>query len=65
MYTFEQKKLYQNPTETVDIGSIKTVKSDDNTNTNIFVFLYYLKPINYYTESRNHGRNLLFPSRNL
>ena len=29
IYTFEQQGIYRNPTETIDIKKIKTIKSDE------------------------------------
>jgi hypothetical protein len=45
IYTFKSEKVYSSPTETIDVNLIKTVKSDENTSTNIFVknkIIYYL-----------------------
>jgi hypothetical protein len=41
--TFEDEKNYSSPTEVVEINKIKTIKSDDNTNSFIFVKIIYLK----------------------
>ena len=30
LYTFERPRIYQNPTETIDVHNIKTVKTDDS-----------------------------------
>lgn len=35
--TFENEKNYSSPTEVIEISKIKTIKSDDNTNSFIFV----------------------------
>ena len=35
--TFEKEKVYKSPTEVLDIKNIKTIKSDDNKNSFIFV----------------------------
>ena len=35
--TFEKEKNYSNPTEAINITNIKTIKSDDNTSSYIFV----------------------------
>ena len=35
--TFEKEKVYSSPTEVIDIPNIKTIKSDDNTSSYIFV----------------------------
>ncbi len=37
LLTFEKEKVYSNPTETIDVSSIKTVKSDDNPLSFVFV----------------------------
>ena len=37
LYTFENEKLYSNPTETLDITKIKTVKTDETKQGNFFV----------------------------
>jgi hypothetical protein len=37
LYTFESEKLYINPTETLDITKIKTVKTDETKQGNFFV----------------------------
>jgi hypothetical protein len=37
LYTFKNEKVYDNATEAVKINKIKIVKSDDKTQTNIFV----------------------------
>ena len=30
IYTFERPRIYQNPTETIDVHNIKTVKTDES-----------------------------------
>ena len=45
-YTFENEKVYVNPTESLDIKKIKTVKTDDSRSGNYFVnslFFYLLE----------------------
>jgi len=37
LYTFKKEREYSSPTEEIEIAKIKTVKSDENTSTNIFV----------------------------
>ena len=37
IYTFEQPNIYQNPTETIDIHNVKTVKTDETKNGFCFV----------------------------
>jgi hypothetical protein len=37
LFTFKNEKEYSSPTEEIEIARIKTVKSDENTSTNIFV----------------------------
>ena len=37
IYTFERPRIYQNPTETIDIHSVKTVKTDETKNGFCFV----------------------------
>ena len=37
IYTFEQPRIYQNPTETIDIRNVKTVKTDETKNGYCFV----------------------------
>ena len=37
VYTFENEKAYRNPTETIDVKKIKTVKTDDTKNGFFFV----------------------------
>ena len=37
--TYEKERLYSDPTEIIDINKIKTVKSDDNPLSFIFVIL--------------------------
>ncbi len=39
LYTFKKEREYSKPTEEIEISKIKTVKSDENTSTNIFVKL--------------------------
>ena len=47
IYTFEQPRIYQNPTETIDIRNVKTVKTDETKTGFCFVsnnnYLYNLK----------------------
>ena len=43
LLTYEEEKIYTNPTEIIDISSIKTVKSDDNPLSFIFVSFNFLK----------------------
>ena len=38
-YTFENEKVYSNPTEALEIKKIKTVKTDDSRNGNYFVII--------------------------
>ena len=49
IYTFTQPRIYQNPTETIDIRNVKTVKTDETKNGFCFVsnniynlYIYYL-----------------------
>ena len=43
IYTFEKPRVYQNPTETIDVHNIKTVKTDETRNGFYFVSNnYYL-----------------------
>ncbi len=42
MYTFENEKLYSNPTEAIEISKIKTVNTDDTKQGHYFVKIYYL-----------------------
>ena len=37
LYTFENEKLYSNPTEVIEISKIKTVITDDTKQGNFFV----------------------------
>ena len=37
IYTFENKDIYRNPTETIDVKKIKTVKTDETKNGFFFV----------------------------
>jgi hypothetical protein len=37
IYTFKSERSYISPTETIDIGQIKTVKSDEKKDSNILV----------------------------
>ena len=37
VYTFENKGIYRNPTETIDVKKIKTVKTDETKNGFFFV----------------------------
>ena len=37
LYTFERPRIYQNPTETIDVHNIKTVKTDETKNGFCFV----------------------------
>ena len=37
IYTFAQARVYQNPTETIDIHNVKTVKTDETKNGFCFV----------------------------
>ena len=37
VYTFENKDIYRNPTETIDVKKIKTVKTDETKNGFFFV----------------------------
>ena len=37
MATFESERNYSNPTEVIEVNKIKTIRSDDNTASNIFV----------------------------
>ena len=42
IYTFEQQGIYRNPTETIDIKKIKTIKSDEaNKETNFVSYIYF------------------------
>ena len=43
LYTFENQGIYKNPTETIDITKIKTVKTDDSRNGFFFVSKIILK----------------------
>lgn len=36
-YTFENEKIYKNPTEKIEVAKIKTVKTDEIRNGNFFV----------------------------
>ena len=40
VYTFEQPSIYKNPTETIDVHNIKTVKTDETKNGFCFVSIY-------------------------
>ena len=40
IYTFEKPRIYQNPTETLDIRNVKTVKTDETKNG--FCFASYI-----------------------
>ena len=37
LYTFENQGIYRNPTETIDVSKIKTVKTDDTRSGFFFV----------------------------
>ena len=37
IYTFEKARIYENPTETIDIHNVKTVKTDETKNGYCFV----------------------------
>ncbi len=37
IFTFEKPKIYENPTETIDVHNIKTVKTDETKNGFCFV----------------------------
>ena len=39
IYTFENEKVYRNPTESIDVKKIKTVKTDEGRNGFFFVSL--------------------------
>ena len=41
LYTFERPRIYQNPTETIDVHNIKTVKTDETKQGNYFVKYYF------------------------
>lgn len=40
-YTFENEKVYTNPTEQLEVKKIKTVKTDDSKQGNYFVIFLY------------------------
>jgi hypothetical protein len=40
LYSFKSEQEYSSPTEEMDVSTIKTIKSDENTSTNIFVHIY-------------------------
>ena len=42
IYTFEKPRIYQNPTETLDIRNVKTVKTDETKNGFCFVSILYI-----------------------
>ena len=42
IYTFEKPRIYQNPTETLDIRNVKTVKTDETKNGFCFVSIIYI-----------------------
>ena len=37
LYSFKNEKVYKNPTEELDIHKVKTIRTDDGSNTNTFV----------------------------
>lgn len=40
LFTFEKESTYENPTEIISVSTIKTVRSDDNPLSFIFVSLF-------------------------
>ena len=48
LLTFEKEKVYTSPTEIIDVSSIKTVKSDDNPLSFVFVSIYIYTNTNTY-----------------
>ena len=48
IYTFEKPQFYENPTETIEVHNIKTVKTDETKNGFCFVSFYiYNIPSSY------------------
>ena len=48
IYTFENKGVYRNPTEVIDVKTIKTVKTDEtkkgfNFVSNIIIIIFFMK----------------------
>lgn len=43
IFTFKAEKEYTKPTETINVSNIKTVRSDENSSSNIFVRLFHLE----------------------
>lgn len=41
LYTFENEKLYVNPTEVIEVTKIKTVKTDETKQGNYFVKYFF------------------------
>ena len=42
LYTFEDKNMYVNPTETIDVNTFKTVKTDETKGGFAFVSIYLI-----------------------
>ena len=42
LYTFENERIYRNPTETIEVKNIKTVKTDETKNGFNFVSIIFL-----------------------
>ncbi len=56
IYTFENQGVYRNPTETIDVKKIKTVKTDDSRNGFNFVSQIILILIFVYNLENNYRR---------